>query len=131
MALKLGRDTGSFSNYLMSGTRGQPDPVVGMGATLLSWTDRHPATIVSVEKVGKKIIVGVRKDDAVRIDNNGMSECQQYEFTPRADGHVSYFRFDGDHKGWRGVSKKDKRWCLNGGSGLRIGERDKYHDFSF
>lgn len=38
--MKLGTQTGSTTNYLMSGVKGQPAPEIGMGVTLLHWTDR-------------------------------------------------------------------------------------------
>ena len=61
---------------------GQPEPVVGMGATILLWTDRHAATITEVFVLGKYTYVKVRQDTSKRIDKNGMSEDQDYEFTP-------------------------------------------------
>ncbi|MBI0325563.1 hypothetical protein [Burkholderia plantarii] len=30
---------------------GQPEPVVGMGVTILAWTDRYAGTIVKIEKL--------------------------------------------------------------------------------
>lgn len=133
MALKLGSETNSLINHVMSRqTRGQPDPVVGMGATLLSWTDRHPATIIEVWRTAsKKWLITVQEDNAERIDKNGFSESQDYTYTPNPNGSKQMFRFDGE-KGWRRVAKNEKgRLILTGGGGLRIGEREKYHDFSF
>lgn len=66
--MKLGTDTGSLTNYLLSGTNGQPKPVVGMGATILSWTDRHPATIVEVSKDYK--VIAIQRDNFARIDES-------------------------------------------------------------
>jgi hypothetical protein len=114
-------------------TNGQPEPVVGMGATLLQWTDRDPATIIEVKKTKAGAwIVAVQEDNAQRTDNNGFSESQEYEYSANPNGSISYFRFE-EGKGWRGISpgKKPGSWKLNGGGGLRIGEREKYHDFSF
>ena len=46
--MNLGTETGSVMNHLMSRmVRGEPAPRVGMGATLLSWTDRHAATVTT------------------------------------------------------------------------------------
>mgnify|MGYP001576962564 CR=1 FL=1 len=42
-ALRAGTQTGSLINHLMSGSKGA-EPEVGMGATILGWSDRHPAT---------------------------------------------------------------------------------------
>ena len=131
--LKAGTQTGSLVNHLYSRmTKGQPEPVVGMGATLLGWTDRHPATVVEVTKSKKgEWIITVQEDNAQRTDNNGFSESQSYEYTANPDGHKSMFRYE-DGKGWREVRKNPKgRLVLTGGGGVRIGEREKYHDFSF
>ena len=132
--LKAGTQTGSLMNHLYSRmTNGQPEPVVGMGATLLGWTDRDPATIIKVEKTKKGAwIIAVQEDNAQRTDNNGFSESQEYEYSANPNGYISYFRFE-EGKGWRGISpgKKAGSWKLNGGGGLLIGSRRKYHDFSF
>jgi hypothetical protein len=130
--LKAGTETGSLMNHLYSRmTNGQPEPVVGMGATLLGWTDRDPATIVEVQKTKAGAwVIAVQEDNAQRVDNNGFSESQQYDYSPNPEGYKQWFRFD-EGKGWRGVSLKGKRWLLNGNKGLRIGEREKFYDFSF
>jgi hypothetical protein len=45
--MKLGTHTGSLTNHIYS--RAVPiTPEVGMGCTLLSWSDRHPATIIDI-----------------------------------------------------------------------------------
>ncbi len=125
---------GSFINQMYArGTKGQPTPIIGMGATLLYYTDRDAGTIVFIGGSVGKVVVGVQADRARRIDTNGQSESQAYEFTRNLDGGISYFRFDAK-KGWRGVqvNPDTDRWVLSGGTtGLRIGERDKYYDFSF
>ncbi len=113
MALKLGRETGSVVNYLMSGTVGAPEPKVGMGATILMYSDRHAATIVKVTKTQ----VHVQRDIAKRIDKNGMSESQEYVFTSDPDAHVEIFR----------KTKRGYR-AAGGGAALRIGDRDEYYD---
>ena len=131
--LKLGTQTGSLINHLYSRqTKGQADPVVGMGATLLGWTDREGATIVEVTKTKAGAwLIAVQEDNAKRIDSNGMSESQEYEYSPNPDAGKQWFRFD-EGKGWRSVRFNDKgRWVLVDGDGLRTGDRDKYHDFSF
>jgi hypothetical protein len=100
---------------MMSGTRGQPKPEVGMGATVLMWTDREPATIVKVTATQ----VHIQRDKATRTDTNGMSECQSYTFEPDPSQPVEIYRLN-------------KRGAYKGKIGqLRIGERDKYRDFSF
>ena len=131
--MKLGSQTGSFVNHIRSRqVIGQPEPVVGMGATILLWTDRHAATITEVFVLGKYTYVKVRQDTSKRIDKNGMSEDQDYEFTPNPNGSESCFRRE-DDGAWAEVryNADTKRYNKSRGHGLRIGARDEYHDFSF
>ena len=106
---------GSLNNRIMESSKG-PKPVVGMGATVTCYTDRHAATISWVSPSGKTL--KVREDDVKRIDNNGMSECQTYEYTPNPNAPEITYRL-GKH-GWR-----------SNRGGLVIGHRLHYHDFSF
>ena len=101
-----------------------------MGATRLLWSDREPATIVEVFTKGKTQYVGVTEDEAKRIDNNGISESQEYEFTPNPDGYVYYYRNSG--KGWEACYKNPETGRFVKGCGsLLIGQKGKYYDFSF
>ncbi len=127
--MKLGTQTGSLVNHIYSRmTNGQPTPEVGMGATLLSWTDRHAATIVHVNGMGDLIIV--QEDHAVRTDANGMSESQAYHYT--ANPHGALYTFRKTKTGaWQEVYLNEKTGRYNKTDGLRIGERQTYRDFSF
>lgn len=130
--MKLGTQTASLVNHIQSrATIGQPTPTVGMGATILCWTDRHPATIIEIWEEDNTYVVAVQEDHASRTDKNGLSEVQEYDYSPNCTGSVSYYRLvDGRWQGVR-MNSKTKRWNKAEGSGLRIGEREKYHDFSF
>lgn len=130
--LKLGSETGSLVNHIHSrAVIGQPEPKVGMGVTFLHWTDRSAGTIFRVFTVGKTTYIETRDDDYKRIDKNGMSEEQDYEFKTRVNGCKRYFRIG--RKGfWESVKQNEAgRWVKSGSRGLRIGDRDHYHDFSF
>jgi hypothetical protein len=107
---------GSLNNLLMANSKPRT-PQVGDGATLLSWTDRHPATVVWVSPSGKTI--HVQEDDAVRSDDNGMSEVQSYTFTPNPNAAKKVARLT------------PKGWKILKGSRVLIGHREKYHDYSF
>jgi hypothetical protein len=131
--MKLGTQTASMTNHLHSrAVIGQPEPTVGMGATVLLWTDRHAATITEVFKVGKFTYVCAQQDKAIRNDGNGMSESQGYDYTPNPNGSCEYFRRE-ESGMWQAVTKNtvSGRWNKGEGHGLRIGERDEYYDFSF
>ena len=132
--MKLGTQTASLSNHLLSrAVVGEPEVKVGMGVTFLSWTDRNPGTIFRVFTVGKATIIECRDDDYKRVDSNGMSESQEYEFFLKVNGRKSYFRKNEKSGLWERITKNEEtgRWVKAGGQGLRIGEREKCHDFSF
>ncbi|WP_306150695.1 hypothetical protein [Roseovarius sp. MMSF_3281] len=127
--MKPGTDTGSGINHIYSRmTKGAPEPEVGMGATLLSWTDRKAATVIEVD--GK--IVKVQHDTAIRTDDLGMTDCQSYRYERNPGGCIETFRRDGQG-GYDPVHWNDqtKRWNKVGRGGLIVGKRDHYHDFSF
>ncbi len=138
--MKLGTQTNSFTNHVYArSTRGQPDPEVGMGATILCWTDRHAATIVAVGQWRGSTLLDVQRDYATRIDKNGMSECQTYEYHRNTFASIQRFWWDKKRMVWREVNEADghkhkvkKVLSKPGqGRGLMIGVRREYHDFSF
>ena len=47
-------ETGSLINEIYSGMQ-SADVEIGMGATVLSFTDRHAATVVSISNNGRRI----------------------------------------------------------------------------
>lgn len=97
----------------------QPAPEVGMGVTELRWTDRRAGTITRVSKSGKTF--WFTHDTATRIDNNGMSESQDYEYQINSEGYE-----------YRVSLRKDGRWkVVNGGSYVMVGVRREYYDYSF
>lgn len=116
MAMRLGKETASVVNYVMSGTAGAPEPAVGMGATILMWSDRHAATIVKVTPC----TVTVKRDKARVVKGSAADGTAVYEFTPDPDAEPKVFRKT--KKGWRETG---------GGAALRVGDRDEYHDPSF
>lgn len=113
--MKLGTETANLNNWLMSGTKGQPLPEVGMGATILMRTDRKAATIVKVTRTQ----VHVQEDKAIRTDKNGMSDSQEYRYERQPESEVLVYRLrkNGSYKGPYGQ--------------LRIGDRDAFYDYTF
>lgn len=107
---------GSLVNMTSVGGGKDVKPEVGMGATYLGWTDREPYTVIAISKSGKTITV--QEDIAIRVDNNGMSESQKYEFKPNPLGRTYNLRLT--KKGWS---------CR--GMQFALGYRSKYYDFSF
>jgi hypothetical protein len=107
----------------------QVEPEVGMGATLCLWSDSHAYTITEViryksgKNAGKIRAVIARRDIAKRIDKNGMSESQDYEYETDLNARAEVFTL-----------RKNGRYLAEGGDGgtrLAIGFRREYYDFSF
>lgn len=113
---------GSFVNSVQ-GNSAQRTPEVGMGATILMWSDRQAATIIEVSKSGKSILV--REDNAKRVDNNGMSDAQTYEYSANVNGRVTEFTL---RRNGRWVRKGESQ---KGGQRVAIGYRDHHYDYSF
>lgn len=112
---------GSFNNRLAEACQ-MPAPEVGMGATIMSYTDRHAATIVEVSACGTRI--AVIEDIAKRTDGGGMSESQSYEYSP-GNGEKQYFSRRSNGM-WIRVGSEARN-----GTAIAIGYRDSYHDYSF
>ena len=116
--LKLGTQTGSLVNHLLSRTEDR-QPQVGDGATELCWSDRHAYTVVEV-KSAKTIVV--QRDTSTRVDTNGMSESQVYTFARNEFARKATLR-QAKNGGWYEGGMKGRRFL--------IGEREEYHDYSF
>ncbi len=110
---------GGLINRLMENAK-SPEPTVGMGATECMYSDRHACTIVEVRS---PTTIVVQRDKAKRIDNNGMSESQTYEFTPNPEAPKVVV-----------TKRRNGRWVAKGNKqsspGFMLGERDEYYDFS-
>lgn len=114
---------GSLLNRLFEGMEGRPAPIVGMGATVMYHTDRAAVTVVFVNEAGTRI--ETTRDTCKRTDNNGMSECQAYEYTSNMGAGRSSWTL-----------RKDGSWVragdpIRGGQRVCLGSRDEYHDYSF
>lgn len=128
--MKLGTDTGSLINHVYSQSNVYV-PSVGEGATVLGWSDRQAATVVSVERKGKGHLIIVQYDTATRADNNGMSDAQEYEFTANPNGVKCTYRLWDDGR-LHSVYKNDKgRYVKSGDGGVRFGKRSQFYDYSF
>lgn len=88
---------------------------VGDGATVKFYSDRHAATVI---KITPKEI-HLQQDNAKRTDNRGMSDWQEYEYTPNPEGRIYVVKLG--KKGWR---CKEAR-------ALGLTYRDEHYDYSF
>jgi hypothetical protein len=126
--------TGSLVNNMYAGMQGTPAPAVGLGATRMSYTDRDAYTIISVAPNGKSF--DMQLDHAERTDKRGMSDAQDYKYTPNVNGiieHVKLRLLRGQYRWYTyNMSTTDKgRPCTNWGSPVVVGIKDKYYDYSF
>ena len=117
----MSRWYGSFQNRLMENSK-MVKPQVGMGATECFWSDREPFEVIEVKDERH---ITVRGMTAKRIDNNGMSDMQDYEYTSNENGRIAHLFLTKQGR-WR---EREGR-CL-GCNGWFIGFAEKYHDYSF
>jgi hypothetical protein len=89
----------------------------GDGATVHTGSDSHPYTVVGFSDNGH--ILYLRADNYKRTDDNGMSDCQEYEYTPNPTAGVASAYLDK-----RGYYKLGRRI-------VSLGVRRAYYDFSF
>jgi hypothetical protein len=111
---------GSLQNMLIGST---VEPQVGMGATIISWTDRDPATIIAVSPSGRSVIIQEDYAEPVAGHCNAYTEAQRWTFKRNGGGHVETYS-----------KRKDGSWRRKGerqGQKLVIGHRDKYRDPHF
>jgi hypothetical protein len=134
----MARAFGNLMNRFMEDVK-TVKPEVGMGATALSYSDRHAFTIINVGKDGKSFTM--QQDIAKRTDNRGMSESQDYEYIADSLGIIREVRLGKDGR-WHEVSdiwRTDKnhpdggKWgkTIVGTKVVLVGVRDEYYDFSF
>lgn len=74
---------GSFTNYLMGNNSSTPE--VGKGATLLSYSDRHPAEVLEVSADGKRCVI--REMDHKAKPNSGGMGHQEWDILPNPNGY--------------------------------------------
>lgn len=134
--MKLGTQTGSVINHLQSrAVIGEPVPVVGMGVTLLAWTDRYAGTIHKVTEITSKAyqyVIEVSRDDTTVVTGSSHDGSADYAYTPRPDRARTTYRKNRKTGFWEQARLNDSgRLVKASGKGLRIGERDEYCDPCF
>jgi hypothetical protein len=92
-------------------------PEIGMGATIQHWSDSTATTIIYITP--KRLIL--REDNAQRVDKNGMSESQEYVYSPNPEG-----------KQWLATLRKDGSWRIAKSTQIvTLDVRRQYYDYSF
>jgi hypothetical protein len=105
-------------------------PAKGMGATVITWSGRHAATILEYDK--KSSLIKVQLDHALRLDKNGDSPDQEYEFHQNPKGITYHFKLDARGKWCQCLQNiSTGRWVMSGDMGLIVGDRSQYRDYSY
>lgn len=78
---------GGFFNQLMS--HNSSVPVVGEGATLLFYSDRHAYEVIEVDE--KKKMAVIQRYHPTRLDKLGMSDSQDYEYKELTEEKITLF----------------------------------------
>lgn len=79
--MKLGKNTNSFFNWIMSENRIPPE--VGKGATELLWTDRHAYQVTYVSGDSKRVFI--KRCNSKRTDSYGIGDHQEYDYSELYD----------------------------------------------
>lgn len=92
---------------------------VGDGVTVNLYSDSHAGTIIRRTRSS----LWVQRDNAIRVDKNGMSDCQEYRYERDLDGSIFHCRWS------------EKRGCFmfggfKDGKPISVG-RHEYYDYSF
>lgn len=115
----MDKDYGSLTNLLAGNSKTDTEPKVGMGATVIMYSDRHACTVIKVSSSKKTF--WIQRDDVKRTDNRGMSEDQDWKCTPNPNGVVYEVRKN--KKGiWKTLGSKET---------VLLGVKEEYYDFSF
>ena len=91
---------------------------VGDGVTIHLYSDSHAGTVI--RRTAKSITI--QQDKAIRIDNNGVSESQEYRFERDENGWISTHRWSDVYGAFR--SSGDQSIGITNG-------RYEYYDYSF
>lgn len=123
-----------INDILSRSTRNEPEPTVGMGATIILYSDRHAATITMVEreKNGTMRVV-VQCDKATVIAGSSQDGSAEYAYEPNPRGIIEVFQRRPADARWSPVrfNETTRRWNKLGSHRLRLGEREEYRDPSF
>lgn len=110
---------GSLVNNVLENTNNNVVPEVGMGITVCMFSDRYAGTITKVSPSKKTF--SFTRDKVVRVDKNGMSDCQVYNYESDPNGYEMKAR----------IRKNGKYKTEHTDCSIILNYRDSYHDYSF
>lgn len=101
---------------------------VGDGVTLNFYSDEKPATVIEVDPNSRWI--KVQEDNSIRVDKNGMSDNQEYEYQRNENGQIYTF-YKTRYKDFTLFTDTGKSQYNTYGIYLDLKVRRKYFDYSF
>ena len=121
-----------INDILKHAVVGQPEPTVGMGCTILSYSDRDAASITAVVHERGMTRVYVQEDKAKCVKGSTHDGSAEYEFQRDSNGRQHVFKKSPSGI-WQCVvfNPDTKRWNKRDHPGLRIGQRQHYYDPHF
>lgn len=112
---------GSITNRIDEGHTFTDKIEVGTGVTEMCYSDRHPYEVVEI--IDKRHLM-IRRMNSKRIDNNGQSECQEYEYSSNLNATpIKIFK---SKTGWR-----EQRGRKLGSTRYAVGFMEEYYDPCF
>lgn len=101
---------------------------IGDGVTLNYYSDEKPATVIEIDSKGKWI--KVQMDIAKRIDKNGTSDYQEYEYFRDEKGYIRTF-YKTRMKDYTLFTDTGRSTYNSYGIYLSLKVRRKYFDYTF
>ena len=92
-------------------------PSIGDGCTIIYFSDRVPATVISI--FGNKTFL-IQEDSYVRTDDNGSSESQDYKYSENKEGRT--YRVSIRKNGVCRISKQNTL--------VQVGYRQRFYDYT-
>jgi hypothetical protein len=134
--MNIGTQTNSLVNSMYSRmTIGAPAPTVGMGATVLLWTDRHAATVTKVAELKSKVWayeIHVVEDKITVVSGSTHDGSAVFATTPNPEGYADMYRMDRKTGSWvRGYINQLTGKFNKRRGGLILGMRDHHIDPHF
>lgn len=101
---------------------------VGDGCTIEYYSDEQACTIIEIDPKGRYL--KVQEDKAIRIDNNGMSDCQSHVFERNPKGAIHTF-YKTRRKDFTFFTDTGRSTYNDYGCYLTLKNRRQYFDYSF
>lgn len=126
---------GSLVNHVLGNSATEYTPEmgkhwkIGLGATMLCWSDRYPYRIVEINVKGSKItslVVQAMKYEADKSKAPRMGH-QDWIITEDEHGHKVVLKWRKSKNGWYAKGQDGKGWCER----FLIGHAEYHYDWSF